>query len=221
MSLIIVLGVIHFIDPPKRHLVVFCNPGFVNEWERLSPDFLLVPKDWRDLDTFLKVVKDQGWDHIDIDIDCHGNDYLWLIDEDGNEYIASMGFIVNHIEKYLVGKDIKVFCEACFAGKVYKTSIRGNKIERFPVIREFLKRERGNKIEDCNHIPKFPIYGIRSNTTNIGNSIYLQYRSDCNLYMEDLRDFEKKKLLGEGLIQKDYDELTLDQIWQTLYIFGN
>lgn len=191
------------------YLAVFSSLDFSpRDWEDIHPDLEVHAPSWGAcFDGFLQAVKKQGHGrHIVIDIQCHGWDTLALYqgaveDTKGDRRFyseASMGYVVNHIEKALAGEDIEVCCEACFAGRVYKVSIRGNKPNKIPEL-----------AENCNHIPPFPVYGISEDVENYNNFIYLQYAHNMRYNFQDLRTYEYS---DRPLKPRNLDPLTEENI---------
>lgn len=180
---------------PKPYTAVYCCPGFEQFWGILGVDYFEVAYSWDHFDDFLRrVKKEAAGRHIDLDLEVHGDQGLSIQYQDGRtgniiEDTRTMGFVVNHIETILAGEDITLIAEACFAGSVYKNTIRGNK-----------------KGENCNHVPAFPIYGGSYNHMNLNNFIFIQYKTKCHRYFEDLREYEYKK----GPSKRDMDENSPD-----------
>lgn len=181
----------------KPYLAVYCNPGFEIFWPTINPDLLVVAFDWDHFDDFLRTIKKQARGRkIEIDIECHGDDQLMLQYPDARAGLmvtapTTMGYIVNHIERILGKEKVTLILECCYAGKVYKNSIRNNK-----------------EGENCNHVPQFPIYGGSFNHMSLNNLIYLQYVTKCHRYFEDVRTYETK----EGPKNIDRDEKSADHV---------
>lgn len=180
----------------KPYLAVYCCPGFEIFWPSIKPDNFCLAFDWSQFDDFLrKTKKEANGRPIEIDIDCHGNETGLVISyDDGRTGLpvaknTSMGFIVNHIETILHGEKVTLLIECCYSGRVYKETIRASKSG-----------------ESCNHVPQFPIYGGSFNHMNLNNFIYIQYKTKCHRYFEDLRKYETK----EGDMKMDENENSID-----------
>ena len=174
-------------------LAVFCNPGFECYWPSLNPDVMYTAFHWTQFDDFLRQTKAKAAGRpIVIDLECHGDKGLVLAYEDYRTRTkiydaAGLGFVVNHIEKELAGQDVTLLTEACFAGEVYRETIRHNR----------------DKAENHEGVPTFPIYGASYNYMNVNNLVYLQYVTKCRVWFEDLRVYESKK--GPARVEDDSD----------------
>jgi len=194
----------------KPYLAVFCNPGYEIFWPSLNVDCLYLAMDWEHFDDFLrKVKKEAGGRPIELDIECHGDKALLLQYPDARtgEMVTkstTMGYVINHIERYLGRERVTLIMECCYAGSVYKTTIRQNK-----------------EGENCNHIPQFPVYGNSFNHMNLNNLVYIQYKTRCHRYFEDLRAFELKagpKDMDRNENSEDHKRMaTLYRILASLY----
>jgi hypothetical protein len=209
----------------KPFIAVFCNPdpNFMVPWRwyRDKIDMIYKPQTWDDLHPFLQEVKKRaGSRKIVLDIDVHGSKegYLYLQYDRQTpplckeEHKASVGYVLNKIEEALPGRVQEVDLEACFAGIVYKKSIRNN---------PSLKHSEGDVVADHYSYPPFPVYGVR-NFPNYMNSVFIQrWIIKTDIVLNDLRKYEfdnpgKPKmtnlqsvtlyryLRSEGLIYKFY-----------------
>jgi len=197
LLLAIVVSLPGYTRETKPYLAVFCNPGAEEVWYGFNPDLIVIAKDWGEFDKFLLTARKEAHGRpIEMDITVHGDEHLMLVYDDirtRQQVVKSttMGFIVNHIERILSKQDVTLILEACYSGHVYKSTIRGNDL---------------GMGENCNHVPKFPIYGGSYNHPNINNLIYIQYKTKIHRFFEDLRIYE----VTEGNPNKDEDENSKD-----------
>lgn len=168
-----------------RHLCVFALPDqfFDDMWTQEHPDIMVIGKDWRYLDEFLKKVQDKynnDSKELLIDIDCHGcasNGLLYLDDT----HKASMGSVLSRIEAFFPNRpNMVVVCEACYSGRCYKLTSRGSKDSDLP--------------GEITGPPPFPVYGVFDWSVNVGNLQYLQYINHEHKFQVDLRDYEFERL---------------------------
>lgn len=200
-------------DCEQPYFAVYMNQGFNLEWDKYHPDLVFVAPNWEQFDLFLEIVKKKaGKRKILLDIDTHGDDggfFIQFFDRYGQFYSsgASMGYIVNHVEKYLDEKKVTLIMEGCFSGRAYKNTIRDN----FGVdpLRE-------------NHkgITVMPIYGIGSVHYNVGNFIYLEYKYNIRPFFEDLRHYELDELEVKDLSTNSPEMLLIRELWGILFLYG-
>ncbi len=174
------------IDP---FLAVYCNPGFEKCWANEDPDYIQTAGNWNDFKLFITQVKRlSGKRPVIIDIDCHGSDdgYLAIVQEvnRGSEdlpvvYLATEGYVLNQIDRLGKNKVVCVCQEACFAGVVYKRSIRNT-----PEV-----HIAGSIWENHEGVPTYPVYGV-DNVSNWNNSVYVQYMYGDRVDFHDLRTYE-------------------------------
>lgn len=107
-----------------------------------------------------------------------------------------MGFVLNHIEKYLDTKTLLLSFEACFSGDAYKNTIRGAKVVN-----------PEDNIEDHLTVPSYPIYGVGQGYSNIGPIEYLSVRHRFYRYFKDLRQWDR---LGRNKPLKPEEEETFE-----------
>jgi len=174
------------------YTAVFCNPGMEFIWPGFHPDYLMVAFTWDEFDGFLRKVKKESHNRpIELCIQVHGTPkglHLQYEDYKSGETVddtVTMGYLVNHVERYIGSKNVVLLVESCFGGAAYKNTIRGN--------------QEG---ENCNHVPQFPIYGGTYNHMNVNNLVYLQYKTKVRRFFKDLREFE----VEEGDTNWDLDE---------------
>ena len=195
----------------RPYLAVWCTPRFEAAWPSFKPDYLYVAHDWNKFDEFLQDVRRKaGNREIDLDIEAHGLYYLsldypdWATSKMVSKK-ATMGYVLNHIEKQLKGKKFNLFIEACYGGHVYKRTIRGN------------TPAEGVLVEDHPKVPNYPIWGGTFNHMNIANMVYIQRKTQVLYATNDLRRWETEE--GEKL---DFDEgpdswiVALEGIWEFL-----
>lgn len=188
-----------------RCLAVFCTARMENFWPSLKPDVLKVATSWDQFDDFLLETKAKAHGRkVVIDLDLHGNKYLYLITEDyrtGKTQVSAAGFgyVVNHILKYLPAEDVILISEACYSGEVINTSLHNNK--------------HGENYEG---VPPFPIYGGSYNMMNLNNLVYMQYVTGCHVWFEDIRTYCNKK--GQARIDNDRDPVydKMMKLWELL-----
>jgi hypothetical protein len=176
-------------DTEKPFLAVYASNDFPREdWTRYKPDLIYYSTDWKTFDSFLKAASQlAGGREIELDIQVHGDKKLTCVGGTEKNPVfsdATMGYVVNHIERYLNPAKVTVFLEACYGAYVYKTTMRGNRDPQYL-----------GYIEDCYHTPEFPIYG-NGNHLGYNNIVYLQYFHNIMPLLRDLRDFEKEGLPG-------------------------
>lgn len=195
-------------EAKERFLAVFCNPGWEGAWTKHDPDLVYTPTTWAEFDVFLDILdKSAAPDQeIDIDLAIHGKDYLYIQTKTSLSK-ASMGFVVNHIESKFKKGRVRCFCEACYSPYVYITTIRNNNLN---------VKSSVDKMENANHVPSFPIYGLENNTTGFVGLIYLQNKYKVFYSFQDLRLLE---LEPEIKLKKTKDN-NLRLIYNTLYFFG-
>lgn len=177
-----------YLKEKKPILAVFCNPDavLINTWAHYKPDVFTVAFSWDQLDPFLKETKQRAAGRpIELDFEVHGEEYLSIsyrnnITSRYEVKHATMGYVLNHVEKILGKKNVTVLFESCYAGYVYKKSIRGNIINPFLDI----------KAEDHKGIPSYPVYGGTYDHMNVNNFVFLQYRTNTRAYFCDLRYYE-------------------------------
>jgi hypothetical protein len=205
------------------YLAVYQQPGFNFEWKKYDPDLFFTGADWRDFSTFLYVVKKKAGNRpIIIDVDCHGFDNLAMqykdIADNEENHQASLGYICNEIDRQnLNEKKLTLILEACFAGRVYKKSMRGAD----PHLNAVLNLNIGDKWENYNKIPKYPILGMDAQHFNVCNFSYLQYRYNFRPYLKDLRMYEDIQELPEPDLNHFSPEVaTIKSLWATLFLYG-
>ena len=171
---------------PKPYVAVFTLPDkrFLQCWEGMPVDFLMVGNTWDDFKIFcMEVQKRSKGAGVLVDIDCHGSDLLYMQYEGKDciekTYVASMGYILNQLREHLKGQVLELDVEACNAGRVYRQTIRNNKP----------KHEAGDIIENYDEIPPYPIYGVGEGS-NWSNSIFQQRIHNAQIVIYDLRQFE-------------------------------
>lgn len=201
----------------KPYLAVFCNPGnFVLSWVHYKPDLIYTACDWNQLDDFLKLAKERAHGrHIDLDIEAHGSRYLTLQYMDnctGTPVTkhATMGYVLNHVEKVLGTKNFTLIFEACYGGYVYKHTIRDNK-----------PAEAGEDvlIEDHKGVPTYPIFGGSYSCMNINNFIYLQYKSHMAVVICDLRYWENHTGPARDSDQNSVTHKHIAEMWDVISSF--
>lgn len=194
-------------EPKRPFLAVWCTPYFDQFWVHLKPDYIQVAYDWDNFDSFLDdVAKKAGNRPIDLDIDVHGLEHLTLqyVDYRTEQWVskrATFGYLINHIEKHLRGRNVTLLVESCYGGHVYKHTIRNN------------KPEPGVKVEDCNHVPSFPVYGGTYGHMGMGNLVYLQYVSGFRYAFNDLRRWEKDPCESIDSDEESPFHQELVQVW--------
>jgi len=201
----------------RPYIAVFASPDFWQEdWKKISPDLYVRTSDWRVLDSFLERAKtESAGREIVIDIQCHGNSsgisLLGLkVGSVNNHEIwdtASLGYVVNHIERVFPNQHVVICLEACFAAKVYKDSIRNT------------PNLTGNNIESCDHTPIYPIYGMVESFANYNNLTFLQYMHGIRCYMKDLRQYEFVDHI-EPANEDSEDQKIIEHCWLVLQSFG-
>lgn len=169
-------------EPEQTYLCVFASVDqkVMHDWDKFTTDILLFTYDWKSFPAFLKVVESETrpGETINLVLDVHGDQFLTIVPENGNVSDASFGYVVSNIEKILKDRKVRLFCEACFAGNAYRDSIRNN----LPCYPQF----NG----ECNHVPKFPIYGIKSGGLSYGNVVWQQFYYNRIVNFVDLRIYE-------------------------------
>lgn len=173
-------------DSRRPFLAVFTSPDLLFVWPSYKPDILHVAFCWDNFDGFLEEICQKAGDRpIELDLEVHGHESLsihyldWNTGKEEAKY-ASVGYVINHIEKKLAGKDYTLILESCYGGNTYVKSIRNN--------------TTANKFfEDCDHIPLRPVWGSSYNHMNLNNCVYLQYKTGLRYAFVDLRKFEVEK----------------------------
>lgn len=196
-----------------RHLAVFelNDPHFYNMWQQQSiqPDVLVVGKDWRYLDEFLKKTQDKfnnDSEELLIDISCHGSAKNGMLYLDG-KHKTSMGSVIKHVEDFFPNRpNLTLVFESCYAGRCYKLTSRGNKDADLP--------------GGITTPPSFPVYGIDDTMPNAGNLQYLSYINHDTTYQMDIREYEVKPL-HESYHRVDWEFLLtvgqkMIEFWQNL-----
>lgn len=185
-------------DDNKPFLAVFCQPEFAEDWKEEEPDYLMTSRNWGDFKLFISEVKRlSGGRPLRIDIDSHGNicGHLYFDPEKttdpGTE--ASMGYILNQVDRLPPGQVQLVTLEACFAGWVYNQSLHQGYDAEF----------QGNVLENYkpNVAPAYPVYGV-SNISNWNNAVYAQYITNEFVDFQDLRKYEQESP-GEPILDKN------------------
>lgn len=181
------------------YLAVFCNPGWEHEWDKYKPDLVFTASDWDDFNTFLRVVRKQAGSHpIVLSVDTHGEDSgFYLQYQDPNKpnidshtdlitHQASMGYIVNEVNRYLNPRKVTMITEACYSGRALHNTLRG-----YP--RSY--HDDGDDLENTLYSLTFPIYGVGASTVNFGNTVFLQYYYNFRTpFFQDIRQYERGEL---------------------------
>lgn len=153
---------------------------FVHDWVKFNPDYFKRTGSWEGFNKFIDEVKEKAGDRpIVLDMQVHGWDDL-IVYSSESDYTgehASMGYVLNKIDRTLNTHKLTLLFESCYGGYVYHHSIRNNKIKR-------------EYFEDFNAIPNFPIYGMSAHTSNYNNLIYMQYYYGIRPFFKDLREYE-------------------------------
>lgn len=171
----------------RPFLAVWCTPGFEAAWPSYSPDYLYVAHEWEKFDDFLKDVRRKAGNRpIDLDIEAHGLQYLSLdyLDWATGKMVskqATMGYVLNHIEKHLKGKKFTLYIESCYGGNVYKGTIRNN------------VKVPGVMVEDHPKVPTYPVWGGTFEHINVANMVYIQQKTQVRYATNDLRRWETEE----------------------------
>jgi len=201
LSLALVVGLCSPTDA-KNVIAVFADPGLARGWteqDKSYVDVFYVAQKWDNFDSFLKMTQAivKPGDGLIIELNVHGGqDCLYLDYYMSKKFKyssrASEGFIVNHIEKvFLKQEKLIILQDSCFAGNVYKDSIR-NCPKELPGDERIISMRQDDRIEDCDHIPFFPIFGSGSGTYTWSHMIFKQFLLGLLYYWEDLRSYEVK-----------------------------
>jgi hypothetical protein len=165
--------------------------GYPYDWEKIQPDMLYTGATWDDFPVFLELVRHAAKDkEIIIDVSSHGSDTTGLLYIDyeafGYEmtYEASMGYIINEIEKKLP-KVKALFLEACYSEMVMERSLTKKNLADS---NHELGCAEGSHIEASDQYINFPVYGVGS-SLNYNNTCFLQWYYNVRAYFYDLRQF--------------------------------
>lgn len=195
-----------------RGTVLVIDGKKFSDWQYIETDYNQPILNWSDLDDHLAKIKALAGNRpIILEMQVHGDDYL-IIDESvklpgGEIHLArkaSMGFLVNHIEKNLPIDRLTVIMDTCFAPSVYKNTIRNNNYQF------------GTFTENCYHVPTFPIYGINQNIISWNNVVFLQYLFGVPANFTDLRKYEQAPTGTKNTNSNSKECKTLLTIWYVL-----
>lgn len=172
-------------ETEQTYLCVFSSIDQRNfhNWDKFKPEVECYAYTWKSFPSVLRIAREETSKDqvIDVVIDVHGGEYLAICPDIGSDSYATFGYVVNQIEKELKDRRVRLFCEACFGGNIYRESIRNN-LPCYPPFNG-----------ECNHVPKFPIYGIKSGGISYGNVVYQQYYYHKIINFVDLREYEKAR----------------------------
>ena len=204
---------------PEPFLAVYSSPDFdETDWHKYHPNIHYKNPSWRAFDEFLaQVAKEAGDRPITLDIQCHGDAentgyFLKFGERNGHPVYkeCTAGYLFNHIEKYLGKKKLTVCCEACYGAGVYKKTIRGNKPASVASDR---------LVENCDHVPPFPIFGMIETISSYNNFIFLQYYHHIRAVFVDYRQYEYVEKLRDHDGNEELSDL-VKSVWYTLHSFG-
>lgn len=178
----------------ERFIAVYMNPGFYEQyWDHERLSYYETGKTWGSFDGFCRRAAHLAKGRpVVLDLDVHGNDGGLFLDYSevvkGKQvfrtYRASFGFIVNCIERNFAPGQVTLMTEACYSGRAYYYTMRNNPLDM----------TLGCRIENHKDVPKFPIIGVGSITSNYGNLIFLEFIDPLHkLRSEDLRQYEFRK----------------------------
>lgn len=192
---------------------VFYDKGkpYFGDWLAIKTDYNAELNKWSDLDDHLKKIKEQAGDKtVLLEMQVHGDQYLSVVVQRKFKagtitYTsdASMGYLINHAESILGSNQI-IILDTCYAPDIYFKTIRKNTYIF------------GKFIENCDHIPKVPIYSIRSNCTSWNNVVFLEYIYNCLVDFTDLREFEEHPPEPRQEGSKSVSSQVLKKLWLVL-----
>lgn len=191
------------------YLAVYASADMPNgPWLPYGPNMYHISRGWYDFPAFLRVAKSQaGNKPLVIDIECHGLDYLDVLtmpDVKKEPYWdeCSMGAFVNMIEASIPSEDLTVIVEACYSGYVFQTTLNHNNLRKYGVI-----------MEDCDHLPTFPIYGIGEITPGISNLVFRQWYGKFGDKCIDLRTLINKPVRPRDLKHSSKETKHVEDLW--------
>jgi hypothetical protein len=175
----------------EYYFAVYSSKDLLDVWliDKYYPDLLYQSDSWTNFGKFLTLARKCSKNKpLLIDLDVHGNDGgLALKAEDRKiKSLASFGYVITEIEKVLKGKKFVLLVESCYAGNAYKNTIRNNNPEFLIGLKQGIEAF----MTDYKKVPYFPIYGTGSGYSNVGNTMFLQYRYRYRKYWVDLRVYE-------------------------------
>ena len=178
----ILLLILFFLSIPAfadNYYACIADRGLSRDWQtinRLKPESIYVIDTWRDFeDALIKIAHNAHGRTVVLDIDVHGTPKGYL---SVNRHIATMGGVLNKIEKYLDKDNLIVVFESCYAQVVYNKSLRN-----FFLVARSLHDLAGTYIGD----PPYPVYGV-NNTLNVNTLAYCQYITNNFVFIQDLRE---------------------------------
>lgn len=192
-------------------LAVFAQPGVrnLNDWNKFHPDLFVTAESWDQFDGFCKEVKRKAGNRpILLDIECHGSPASGMLVIEYEAFkrtfddVASLGFVVNRINKNLKGSNLTVLLEACNSAVVVQRTLKTNKM---------LVSSETLHVENSTDPIKFPIYGI-GRPSNYNNLIFLQYHYGVRVRFVDLREYIDKELVTPDESEETADLLKLTYV---------
>lgn len=178
------------------------------QFPKYKPDYFAAPRDWDELPRILAEIKVKAAGRpIVLDFHVHGNDEgLYLVEDLKKDKTysdrASMGWVLLQTSDKLRGSPVLLLFESCYAGRVYKLTIRGAKVQ-----------SPADNIADFRGVPQFPVFGLGDNFKGVGQYMFLQWRHNFRKHWVNLVDYDP---LGKNQALKakepepddDYSETT-------------
>lgn len=191
---------------------------FFEDYPKYKTDAFIELSQWDNLPLALQYIsKHAGNNPIFLDFMVHGDPGGLYVDNNSDDGYdrASMGYILNNINKYLKDKKITIHFESCYAAAAYRNTIRGAK-----------PRCDLDNIEDLNYMPLTPVYGIGDGFSGSGPWMYLQTKYHFKKWWVDLRDWDplgKNKPLAfpERKGEKSDFSPTTELMWLMWQIFSD
>ncbi len=176
---------------PDYYLAEYISSDLWNNYSDSPhvPDLKVRAKDWKSFEPFLKEVKKNANGRpIILDLSVHGIDGVPVcaVGNDKSSYLATVGAIINLIEKYIPAENIRacVF-ESCFGAETYNGSITPPETLLNPHAKGCLLKPR------TKGSPSFKCYGV-ANFRNIPPCALEQFLHNEFVTLEDLRIYEAR-----------------------------
>lgn len=185
----------------KDYVAVFSSGDFgVEDWRDIDTSIVVGVHNWCPLEAFLQSVKQQSnGSPIVLDFQVHGSPDGTLSIQAGHinghpfYFDATMGYVLNRVDKILGSQVKAVIFESCFGSTVYKKSIRNNTVNHY---------SSRVLVEDHPGIPSYPVYGTTGSYVGYNNFVFLQYLKNTKFDFIDMRECDKgytpKPVVTEG-----------------------
>jgi hypothetical protein len=119
---------------------------------------------------------------------------------------ASMGYILNRVQKHLKGRDVIVLFESCHPASAYKNTIRGATVI-----------DKSDNIEDFRGVPQFSVWGVGDGFSSIGPIMYIQLKYNFRKWFVNLVEYDS---LGKNKPLKQPEEETFEDLSPTTENIG-